>query len=163
VCSIAFESEQEEAGIMQRPPRAVNETFFGQRQILFALFKGILLLLSVLVVFALSFREGHSEGEVRAIAFSTLILGNILLILTDLSNTRSFASVFVERSKATLIIIGIALTLLLSTLLIPAMNFIFNFEYPGRAHFVPALVSAGSMLLLLEGLKLWGKGIRGKG
>jgi Ca2+-transporting ATPase len=161
VCSIAFESEQEEAGIMQRPPRAVNETFFGKRKILYALFKGLLLLLSVILVFVLSLNEGHTEGEVRAIAFSTLIIGNIFLILTDLSHTRTFASVFFERSKATLIIIAIATTLLLSTLMIPALNFIFNFEYPGLAHFVPALLSAGSMLLLLEGLKLWGK--RGKG
>jgi Ca2+-transporting ATPase len=153
VCSIAFESEQEESGIMSRRPRAANEQFFGRKKITFALFKGMLLLATVLVVFAHSIHEGHTDGEVRAIAFSTLIIGNIFLILTDLSLTRSFASVFIERSKVTLIIIAIAMTLLLSTLLIPALNFIFNFEYPGLSHFLPAFTAAGVMLALLEGVK----------
>jgi Ca2+-transporting ATPase len=153
VCSIAFESEQEENGIMSRPPRAAHEQFFGRKKILFALFKGILLLATVLVVFALSIQEGHSDGEVRAIAFSTLIIGNIFLILTDLSRTRFFVSVFRERSKVTLVIIAVALALLLSTLLVPGLNFIFNFEYPGLSHFLPAFAAAGVMLTSLEGLK----------
>jgi Ca2+-transporting ATPase len=155
VCSIAFESEQEESGIMQRPPRPANEQFFGRKKIAFALFKGMMLLTTVLIVFGLSIQEGHSEGEVRAIAFSALIIGNIFLILTDLSTTRSFVSVFMERSKVTLLIIGIALTLLLSTLTIPGLNFIFNFEFPGFAHFLPAIAAAGSMLMVLEGYKWW--------
>ncbi len=154
VCSIAFESEQEESGIMSRPPRAADKQFFGRRKILFALSKGILLLASVLIVFALSIQEGHTDGEVRAIAFSTLIIGNIFLILTDLSRTRSFASVFSEQSKVTLIIIAVALTLLLATLLTPALNFIFNFEYPGLSHFLPAFTAAGVMLAVLEITKL---------
>jgi Ca2+-transporting ATPase len=154
VCSIAFESEQEESGIMSRPPRAADKQFFGRRKILFALSKGILLLASVLIVFALSIHEGHTDGEVRAIAFSTLIIGNIFLILTDLSRTRSFVSVFSEPSKVTLVIIAVALTLLLATLLIPALNFIFNFEYPGMSHFLPAFTAAGVMLAVLEVTKL---------
>ena len=154
VCSIAFESEQEESGIMSRPPRAADKQFFGRRKILFALSKGILLLASVLIVFALSIQEGHTDGEVRAIAFSTLIIGNIFLILTDLSRTRSFVSVFSEQSKVTLIIIAVALTLLLATLLTPALNFIFNFEYPGLSHFLPAFTAAGVMLAVLEITKL---------
>jgi Ca2+-transporting ATPase len=155
VCSIAFESEQEESGIMQRPPRPANEQFFGRKKIIFAIFKGLMLLITVLVVFGLSIQEGHSEGEVRAIVFSTLIIGNIFLILTDLSHTRSFLSVFMERSKATLLIVGIALTLLFSTLTIPGLNFIFNFEFPGFGHFLPAIAAAGTMLLVLEGHKWW--------
>jgi Ca2+-transporting ATPase len=107
----------------------------------------------VLLVFALSIQEGHTEGEVRAIAFSTLIIGNIFLILTDLSRTRFFASVFLERSKVSLVILAIASGILMAALTIPALNFIFNFEYPGLAHFVPAFAAAGSMLFLLESLK----------
>ena len=155
VCSIAFESEQEESGIMERAPRPANEQFFGKKKIIFAIFKGLMLLTTVLVVFGLSIQEGHTEGEVRAIVFSTLIIGNIFLILTDLSHTRSFVSVFMERSKVTLLIVGIALTLLLSTLTIHGLNFIFNFEFPGFGHFLPAIAAAGTMLLVLEGHKWW--------
>jgi Ca2+-transporting ATPase len=155
VCSIAFESEQEENSIMKRPPRPASEKFFGKKKIIIALFKGLMLLVTVLLVFGLSMHEGHSDGEIRAIAFSTLIIGNIFLILTDLSQTRSFFSVFLERSKVTLSIIGIAITLLISTLIIPGVNLIFNFENPGFAHFLPAIAAAGTMLLVLEGHKWW--------
>ncbi|MFM9005983.1 MAG: cation transporting ATPase C-terminal domain-containing protein, partial [Flavobacteriales bacterium] len=71
------------------------------------------------------------------------------------SRTRSFISVFAERSKVTLIILGIAISLLLAALGIPALNLIFNFEYPGLTHFLPAFAAAGAMLLVLEGMKRW--------
>jgi Ca2+-transporting ATPase len=153
VCSIAFESEHEEKGIMERKPRASNEQFFGRKKILFAVFKGFLLLSAVLTVYALSVNEGHTEGEVRAITFSSLIICNVFLILTDLSNTRSFIAVLLERSRVTLSILGAALSLLLLAIAVPALNFIFNFEYPGYAHFLPAIGAASIMLGILEGLK----------
>jgi Ca2+-transporting ATPase len=155
VCSIAFESEQEEKGIMQRPPRAANELFFGKEKIAFAIFKGALLLASVLTVYGLSVSEGHTEGEVRAIAFSALIIGNIFLILADLSKTRSFIAVFLERSHVTILILVGAMSLLMLAISVPALHLIFNFEFPGYAHFLPALASAGVMLLILETIKWW--------
>ena len=51
VCAIVFESEQEEQGIMRRPPRNPKELFFGWRKIFSSLFKGILLLVMVIVVY----------------------------------------------------------------------------------------------------------------
>lgn len=56
-------------------------------------------------------------------------------------------------SIITLVIIGIATSLLLATLAIPGLNSIFNFEYPGLTHFVPAIIAASVMLLILEALK----------
>jgi len=153
ICSIAFESEQEEKGIMERKPRDNNQRFFGRNKILFAVFKGLMLLASVLTVYGLSYNEGHTEGEVRAITFSALIIGNIFLILTDLSNTRSFIAVLIERSRVTLLILGSAFCLLLLAIAVPSLNFIFNFEHPGYAHFLPALAAAGTMLAVLEGVK----------
>lgn len=153
VCSIAFESEQEEKGIMERKPRDSNQRFFGRNKILFAVFKGLMLLASVLAVYGLSYNEGHTEGEVRSITFSALIIGNIFLILTDLSNTRSFIAVLMERSRVTLLILGSAFSLLLLAIAVPELNFIFNFEHPGYAHFLPALAASATMLGTLEGVK----------
>lgn len=153
VCTIAFESEQDEEGIMQRKPRSPGESFFGVRRILFSVFAGMLLLLMVLVVYFLSIREGHTEGEVRAIAFSSLIVGNIFLILTDLSRTRSFISVFAERNWAAIIILIIALTMLLLVISVPGLQSIFSFQFPGFWHFIPSLIAASAILVILEILK----------
>jgi P-type Ca2+ transporter type 2C len=84
ICSIAFESEREEKGIMNRPPRNPDERFFGWNKIFFSVFEGVLLLIMVLAVYFWSIREGHSDPEIRAISFSALIIGNIFLILSSL-------------------------------------------------------------------------------
>ena len=153
VCSIAFESEREEKGIMNRPPRNVNARFFGVKKIIHSLFVGLLLLGVVFVVYFSSIDEGHTPAEVRAIAFSTLIIGNVFLILSTLSNTRSFIAVIKEKNMAMLVIMPLAFVVLLCTLTIPFLQRIFNFEFPGFQHLVPALLGALGLLLFLEGIK----------
>lgn len=155
VCTIAFESEQDEKGIMQRKPRNPTDSFFGAKRILFSVFAGALLLLMVLVVYFLSINEGHTEGEVRAIAFSSLIIGNIFLVLTDLSKTRSFISVFIEKNWAAIFILFVAITMLLLIITVPSLQSIFSFQFPGFQHFVPSLIAASVILIILEAIKYW--------
>lgn len=155
VCATAFESEQEEMGIMNRPPRKTNKSFFGFRNMAYSAFTGVLLFLVLLSVYFLTLNEGHTQGEVRAIAYSTLILGNIFLILTDLSKTRSFLSVFTERNYPAVIILLIAFLILVAIITVPALRALFHFEYPGFRHFLPAIVASSVMLLILEVIKFW--------
>lgn len=153
VCAVAFESEQEEKKIMSRPPRKPDELFFGWSKILFSLFKGILLMVMVIAVYAISINEGHTDGEIRAIAFSSLIIGNVFLILSSLSDTRNFVSVLFEKNIAVIVISTIAFVILLLTITIPFLKDIFAFEFPGYAHFLPSIVGAVIMLLVLELVK----------
>jgi Ca2+-transporting ATPase len=153
VCSVAFEAEKEERGIMKRKPRKPDEMFFGRKKILESVFKGALLLLVVLIVYALSIQEGHTDGEVRAIAFSALIVGNVFLILTELSKTRSVVDVVLEKNYFTLAIVTLALTILVVIISIPSFSYIFSFSFPGYAHFIPSLTAAGILLLILETIK----------
>lgn len=153
ICSVAFESEPEEIGIMQRPPRDPNELFFGWRKMVFSLMQGVLLLMMVLFVYFLSIHEGHGEGEVRAIAFSSLIIENIFLILTSLSKTRNFVSVLMEKNKALFVIVGVALAMLILIISVPALRMIFCFQYPGFRHFIPSFAGATIILLVFETFK----------
>jgi Ca2+-transporting ATPase len=153
VCSIAFEAEQEEQNIMKRKPRRPDELFFGRRKIVASILKGTLLLAMVLVIYFISMQEGHTDGEVRAIAFSALIVGNVFLILTELSRTRSFLAVILERNYFTLSIITVALVLLIVIISFPSLSYIFSFSFPGYAHFIPSLIGAGLMLFILETIK----------
>ena len=153
VCAIAFESEQEEKGIMKRSPRRTNELFFGWNKMFLSLVKGLMLLSVVLVVYFVSINEGHSDGETRAIAFSSLIIGNVFLILTSLSETRSFLAVILERNIAVLFISILAILLLILTVSIPLLNNLFSFEFPGYKHFLSAFIGAILMLFALETIK----------
>jgi Ca2+-transporting ATPase len=153
ICSIAFESEQEERGIMRRPPRDPDHRFFSSRRFVRSVFNGALLLIMVLAVAYLSAREGHTEGEIRAIAFSALIIGNIFLILTNLNKTRSFIASILERNVAVLFILGSAAAALLLIISVPALQSLFSFEFPGYRHFLVSLTGAAMVLLILEVLK----------
>ena len=154
ICSIAFESEQEEKGIMQRQPRDPNHRFFSSRSFVRSVANGILLLILVLTVSYLSAREGHTEGEIRAIAFSALIIGNIFLILNSLNKTRSFVAALLEGNIALLLLLGGAAAALLLVITVPALQGLFSFEFPGYRHFLVSIIGAGVVLLVLEVLKL---------
>lgn len=153
VCSLVFESEREEKNIMNRMPRPTSEKFFGFNKIAYNAFKGLLLLCMVLIVYFSSINEGHTEGETRAITFSSLIIGNIFLILTNLSKTRNFLSVLFSKNLFVFTIIPLALIMLFLIISIPALQTVFNFEFPGYQHFIPSITASLVLLLILELLK----------
>lgn len=153
VCSLAFESEQEEKNIMNRNPRKHDEHFFGWKKITASLIKGLLLFSAVLIVYFISINEGHNDEQVRAIAFTSLIIGNIFLILTSLSNSRSFISVLREKNFAVLIISALAFIMLFLTIKLSVLQKLFNFSFPGYSHFITAFISAFTMLIILELIK----------
>lgn len=155
VCSVAFEYEQEEKGIMQRPPRNAEEKFFGRNKLFRSAMRGVLLLVMVVTVYFLSVNKGYSEGEVRAITFSALILGNIFLILAGLSKTRSFSAVFTERNYPVLIILSLASVMLLVIIAVPYLRHIFSFEFTDYRHFIMPVAGAAAVLLILELVKVF--------
>lgn len=157
VCSVAFESEQEERGIMDRVPRSTEQKFFGMQSILASAARGLLLLATVMSVYFSTLNEGHSDAEVRAIAFSTLIVGNVFLILSSLSTTRSFFSVMLEKNWVVMLFPLSALIMLASVLGLGFLSELFNMQWPGWKHFLPVFWGAMLLLLVLEVMK----GIRG--
>ncbi|WP_242083880.1 cation-translocating P-type ATPase [Aestuariivivens sediminis] len=153
ICSVAFENEQEEENIMKRKPRDPQEKFFGRNKILASVFQGSLLLGMTMTIYFLSIHEGHTNAEVRAIAFSSLVIGNIFLILTNLSKTRNFIKVITEKNWAVWIILSTAIIMLLLIISIPFLQNIFSFEFPGLKHFISSLIGSSLILLTLEILK----------
>jgi Ca2+-transporting ATPase len=153
VCSVAFESEQEERGIMDRAPRSIGQKFFGYSSIVSSAFRGVLLLITVLLVYFATLKEGHSAAEVRAIAFSTLIVGNVFLILSSLSTTRSFFSVMREKSRVVLLFPISALLMLSAVLGLDFLSGIFKMHWPGWQHFLPVIWGALLLLFVLEVMK----------
>jgi Ca2+-transporting ATPase len=153
VCSIAFESEKEEIGIMDRPPRNPNKRFYSMRKFLSSSLIGLFLLAIALLVYILALQENHSDGEIRAIVFTALIVGNIFLILSTLSKTRHVISVLLEKNIALLLIIGTASGLLILLLSSSFLRKIFNFENPGFEHFIAPLIGAFTILFTLEIIK----------
>ncbi len=88
-CSIAFEAEPEEADVMDRPPRPPAEPVFRVGTIVEKLFEGVLALLVVCGALLFAVQAGYGDDRTRTIAFSTLVLVNLALILANRSESRS--------------------------------------------------------------------------
>ncbi len=107
----------------------------------------------VLIIYLISLNEGHSAGEIRAIAFSSLIIGNVFLILTSLSETRTFLSVILEKNISLIIILIVAFFILVMIISTPFLSEVFSFEFPGYKHFVSALIGSVVLLFVFEAFK----------
>ncbi|HMA29265.1 MAG TPA: cation-translocating P-type ATPase [Thermoanaerobaculia bacterium] len=91
-CSIAFEAEPGDPGLMRRPPRDPREPLLPRRIVVRALLDGILALIVVLGIAAFSVARGDVEGRTRALAFSALLLLNLALILTHRSTGQTLVA-----------------------------------------------------------------------
>ena len=81
VSSIVFEAEPEEAGIMARPPRPPAAPLFDAWLLLHGLLQGSIVMLAALGIFRLGIHDEHGEQVARAMAFVTLVIGNLGLVL----------------------------------------------------------------------------------
>ncbi|MEQ1945659.1 MAG: cation-translocating P-type ATPase [Bryobacteraceae bacterium] len=129
-CSIAFEAEEEEPGIMRRPPRASTDRLYERRLILLSLLQGFGILLILLGVFALNFYRGHGEEDARALTFTSLVVTNLVLIIANRSWSRSFGELLRTPNRALWIIVVGALVVLTGVLYIPFLRDLFHFSTP---------------------------------
>ncbi|MBK5245358.1 MAG: cation-translocating P-type ATPase [Eubacteriaceae bacterium] len=127
-CSIIFEAEKEEINIMNRPPKRIDEPFFGAKKILFSCMQGVGILILTLTVYLVGLHFGYEDKEVRAMAFITLIVSNIAVILTNRSWTDNIFKIIVTPNKAVLWIVGGAIFFLALILNIPFFLDLFQFQ-----------------------------------
>jgi Ca2+-transporting ATPase len=154
-CSIIFEAEKEEKNVMNRPPKKFEEPFFGAKKILFSCLQGVGILMIVLAVYFIGLDLGKSSNEVRAMAFTTLIVSNIAVILTNRSWTRNIFEIIATTNKAVKWVVGGAILFLLIVLEVPFFMDLFQFD---RLHFTDILIctAAGmSTILWFELYKLY--------
>ena len=100
-CSIVFESEDADPRVMERPPRRVGAPLFDRRGLAVALLQGVGSLAAVLGVFLWAVSSGRPAPIVRSLAFVTIVLGNLALILVNRSGSLPVLRAFRERRNPT--------------------------------------------------------------
>ena len=105
-CTMIFEAEKEEENVMSRPPKDINEPFFGAKKILLSCTQGIGILIISLLVYFIGLKMGYSEKSVRTLTFVTLIVSNIAVILSNRSWTSGFFTILSTPNKAVTWIVG---------------------------------------------------------
>ena len=127
-CSIIFEAEPEEQDVMARPPLKMRqEPLIGGRALLASMLQGASVLAAVLAVFLSAFFRGYAEPQARAMGFTTLVIANLALILTNRSWTRGFAASLRVKNAALWWVAGGAAVFLAAALYAPVLRTAFRF------------------------------------
>ncbi|MDD1654837.1 MAG: cation-translocating P-type ATPase, partial [Methanomicrobiales archaeon] len=154
-CSIVFESEGEEKDVMTRPPRRREERLFTRRTLALCLVQGGVVLAIVLGIYAGALVHGLGEAEVRTLTFTTIVIANLGLILTNRSWSETLSTTLRTPNRALSWVTGGTLACLALVLFIPALQDLFRFA-PVPPQYLAVAAGAGVLSILwFEGYKYW--------
>ncbi|MBU1168632.1 MAG: cation-translocating P-type ATPase [Proteobacteria bacterium] len=127
-CSIIFEAEQEEKNVMKRPPKPLDEPFFGIEKIMMSCTQGLFILASVFLVYGFGVYLGFPEREIRSLTFTCLIAANIATILSNRSWTRHIFQILFIPNPTVTWVLGGAIFFLILVLNVPLFLDLFKFQ-----------------------------------
>ncbi len=151
VCSVVFEAEAEERDLMRRPPRSPKSPLFSTGLIVWSLVQGGLALLLIGSVYFVGIQRGMPDTEIRALAFTALLLTNIGLVLVNRSFSSSLWRAVSRWNPALWIVIGVALPLLLAAVRWEPVRALFRF---GPLHIDDLAICLGAAAALLASLEI---------
>ena len=114
--------------------------------------QGVGILIIVFAVYLYGLKNGYSEREVRALAFTTLIASNIAVILSNRSWTRNIFQILSTSNKTVKWVVGGAAFFLVLTLNIPFLLNLFQFE---KISFVEAIICVGAGFISILWFELY--------
>ncbi len=152
-CSIVLEAEPAEASVMQRPPRNPKEPLFGRKTVVLAVMQGMGILAIVLTIFVVALARGQGELDARALTFTTLILANLGLILSEGSTAQLNLKVLRSPNPALWWVLGGGLFFLAIVLYVPIVRNLFSFSFLHPIDLAICLGGGAMSLLWFELLK----------
>ena len=152
-CSVVFEAEPAEHGIMKRPPRSLKEPLFDKRTIGLSLLQGLIVFLIVLSVFVAALYSGQGALDARTLSFTTLIIANLGLILTNRSWSSSILKTLRSPNSALWWVLGGALTFLTLVLYVEPLRSLFSFTVLHPNDLILCILAGLTSILWFEGLK----------
>jgi Ca2+-transporting ATPase len=143
-CTMVFEQEKEERHIMARPPRDPNQPLFGKRLLTLSFLQGLFSLVTIIGVYKIALSLGQPEAEARTLAFYTLIISNLCLIISNRSWSSNIFSIMRIPNKALLWVIIGALFFMGLVIWVPFLQRLFHFTW---MHPLDILIGFGSGIL----------------
>lgn len=159
-CSVVFESEPEETHVMQRKPRSMNKRLFDRNAVVLSLIQGFVVLAIIVVVFVSALNRGLGEDGARTMAFASIVLANLALILTNRSWVHTIFGTLRSRNNSFWWILGGALLALFLVLYIPQLRGFFQFSQLEPTDLLICVAAAVVSIAWFEAFKAVKKYIR---
>jgi Ca2+-transporting ATPase len=125
-CTVVFEADRDDPGVMRRPPRALDDPLFGRRGILVGLVQGSAELVAELALLAWALPALGEKGA-RAAVFTTMVLCNLGLILISRASGRSMLATLRSPNRPEAFVTIGALAVVAVALFVPPVTRLFSF------------------------------------
>jgi Ca2+-transporting ATPase len=150
-CSTIFEAEEAEKDLMLRPPRKTGAPLFSLSSVGISILQGLSVLAVVLAVFWISWTLERSGDESRALSYTTLIVANLALIISNRSRTRTLFEMAGVPNAAMWWVLGGAILFLTLILKVPFLRTLFKFSV---LHPIDIAICIGAGLLSITAFEL---------
>lgn len=153
--SIVFEAEPEDDAIMSRPPRKPGSALFSLGLLAGGLLQGAVVLVAAFAVFLFGLRGGGGETAGRAMAFITLVTGNLGLVASHKAMGERLLAALRRPNRALGAVVILAIGALALALAVPPVRHLFDFApLPSAAIAVAILAGLASLGVNLAGATL---------
>jgi len=152
-CTLIFEAEEAEAGVMQRLPRNPSERLYSLTTVGLAVLQGLSALAVCLGVYLFS-RPSHQPDASRALTFATLVVSFLVIILANRSWERTILGHLRSPNPALWWVMSAAAAFLALVLVVPPVQRIFHFAPVDGADVLVAVAAGAACLMWFEVLKL---------
>jgi Ca2+-transporting ATPase len=153
-CSVVFEAEDEEPGIMERPPRGASEPLFSRRMVGVSLAQGAVVLAAVFAVYAWAIHAHLGDSDVRGLTFTTMVAANIGLIFVNRSWKDTAVEGLRKPNEALWVVVACTLGVLAMMLLLPGVRDLFQLSVLHTHDLVVAFCVGFGSVLWFEAYKL---------
>jgi P-type Ca2+ transporter type 2C len=127
-CSVLFELEPQEPGVMERAPRSPKEKLFSLRSVSFSFAQGLLALGGTLLILWSARAHGLPEAALRARGFVAILGGNVAILLTSRSQSTPFYKTLLRWNPAVPVVLLVVAGALLLAFLVPPLRALFGFS-----------------------------------
>lgn len=153
--SMAYEAEPASKKIMSRKPRPISERLIGKSVLQPAAIQGILLFFGTAIVYFIGLNQDLDDAQIRSQSFATILLGNLLLLLTNRSTGQSIFQVLRNRpNKISMIIFGAGILTMVAIYSFQALGNLFAIESISPIDWFLVITCASLGMLWNEGYKV---------
>lgn len=126
-CSLLFEAQESDSGIMKKPPRPVDAPLFSSRDYWRCSMEGLLILIPSLLLYWSELKTHQDENLARTVSFLFLGCCNVGLIVADLSGGRISQFKRILKSRTNVAVIAALGAMLLALIKSPPLVKLFHF------------------------------------
>jgi P-type Ca2+ transporter type 2C len=151
-CALVFEPEPEHRDLMKMPPRSNDDALFRAKDVVLALLLGGGLFAAAALVF-LTAVTALGPAQARALAFATVVLGNLALIVSSRSLHTGFVTLIGIPNRAQWWILAAGGLALAAVLSLSALRSAFHFARVAPLAWLAIPAAVAAMILWFECIK----------